>query len=471
MTPSVRALAVALSAALALTACGGDDGGDDGGDGGGDGGQDGGTLTVWTVEDLGERVQAQQAIIDAFTESTGTEVELVPIAEDQLTTVLTASAASGDLPDVIGALSLGGVSRLLTDDLLDTEAAAAVVDSLGEDTFSPAALELTRSGEEQLAVPSDSWAQLLFYRSDLFESAGLAPPDSYEAIEAAAAALDQGDVAGIVAATAPADSFTAQTFEHLALANGCQLVEGEEVALDSPHCAESFGFYADLIREHSVAGNQDADTTRAAYFAGRAGMLIWSSFLLDELAGLRNDALPTCPECAEDPAFLASNTGIVGAITGPSGTEPATFGEVVSWAILQDAATDDARAFVEYMMGEGYEQWLGIAPEGKVPTRTGTAEEPGSFVTAWQQLEAGVDTRAPLSEYYDPQILDTVATSVDSFTRWGFLDGQGELAGAVGGQFVVPAQLAELIGSGGDPAEAARAAAEEVRTIQEEIGG
>lgn len=468
MTPSVRALAVALSAALALTACGGGDGGDGNG---GDGGGDGGALTVWTVEDLGERVQAQQEIIDAFTESTGTEVELVPVAEDQLTTVLTASAASGDLPDVIGALSLGGVSRLLTDDLLDTEAAAAVVESLGEDTFSPAALELTRSGEEQLAVPSDSWAQLLFYRSDLFEAAGLAPPDSYEAIEAAAAALDQGDVAGIVAATAPADSFTAQTFEHLALANGCQLVEGEEVALDSPQCAESFGFYADLIREHSVAGNQDADTTRAAYFAGRAGMLIWSSFLLDELAGLRNDALPTCPECTEDPAFLASNTGIVGSITGPSGTEPATFGEVVSWAILQDAATEDARAFVEYMMGEGYEQWLGIAPEGKVPTRTGTAEEPDSFVTAWQELEAGVDTRAPLSDYYDPEVLDTVATSVDSFTRWGFLDGQGELAGAVGGQFVVPAQLAELIGSGGDPAEAARAAAEEARTIQEEVGG
>ena len=39
-----------------------------------------------------------------------------------------------------------------------------------------------------------------------------------------------------------------------------------------------------------MPGNQDADTTRATYFAGDAAMVIWSSFLLDELAGLRNDA-------------------------------------------------------------------------------------------------------------------------------------------------------------------------------------
>ena len=26
-------------------------------------------------------------------------------------------------------------------------------------------------------------------------------------------------------------------------------------------------------------------------------MIIWSSFLLDELAGLSNDARPTCPQC------------------------------------------------------------------------------------------------------------------------------------------------------------------------------
>ena len=65
-------------------------------------------------------------------------------------------------------------------------------------------------------------------------------------------------------------------------------------------------------------GGQDADTTRAAYFAGKAGMIVWSSFLLDELAGLRNDALPTCGECRDDKTFLAQNSGVVTAIKGPA---------------------------------------------------------------------------------------------------------------------------------------------------------
>ena len=77
---------------------------------------------------------------------------------------------------------------------------------------------------------------------------------------------------------------------------------------------DAFAFYDDLIRNHSVPGAQDVDTTRATYFAGKAAMVIWSSFILDELAGLRDDAAPSCPECMADPRFLVDNTGIVTAL-------------------------------------------------------------------------------------------------------------------------------------------------------------
>jgi multiple sugar transport system substrate-binding protein len=465
MKGSGRALVATLAAMTVLTACGGNGGGDGGGGGSAT------TLTVWTVEDLSERVEAQKKILAAFTAKTGIKAELVAVGEDQLTPVLTAAAASNELPDVIGALSLGAVNRLLTDDLLDPDAAREVVESLGTDTFAPSALELTRKDEQQLSVPSDGWAQLLFYRKDLFQKAGLAPPETYETIQAAAAKLDQGQVAGIVAGTAPASSFTHQTFEQIALANGCQLVEGNNVALDSPKCVESFRFFSDLIRQHSVRGNQDDDTTRAAYFAGRASMLIWSSFLLDELAGLRDDALPTCPQCKTDRTFLAKNTGIVGAIKGPSGSEPATFGEIVSWAILRDAATEQAREFVKYMMSDGYEQWLAIAPEGKVPTRTGTQDKKDSYVTAWKAMPAGVDRKAPLTDFYPQDVLDTVGGSVERFTRWGFPQGKAELAGAVLGQNVIAGQVSSLVNSGEDPAEAARKADQQATTIDKEVGG
>lgn len=160
-------MTVALPVALVLAACGSDDGG---------AGDE--KLLVWTVEDTADRVQAQKRLLAEFSKETGIETELVAVAEAQLTTVLASAASSGELPDVIGAVSLPIVNQLRTDELLDTTAAAEVVESLGADTFAERALELTRADDTQLAVPSDGWAQLLYYRKDLFEQAGLEPPDS-----------------------------------------------------------------------------------------------------------------------------------------------------------------------------------------------------------------------------------------------------------------------------------------------------
>ena len=426
-------------------------------------------LTVWTVEDVAERVTAQQAILEAYTAKTGVKTKLVAIAEDQLATVLASAAAANDLPDVIGAVSMNGINQLATDKLLDTAAAAKVVENLGAATFSPRALELLKDGDTQLAVPSDGWAQLLFYRKDLFDAAGLAAPTSYDAIAKAAQTLDKAKMAGIVASTAAADSFTQQTFEHFALANNCQLVTGDQLSLNSPACAEALKFYADLIKQYSTAGSQDADTTRATYFAGEAAMVVWSSFLLDELAGLRNDALPTCDKCKDDPKWLAKNTGVVSAIQGPSGTEPASFGEIGSWAIL-DGAEPETAGLVEDMMSDGYADWLGVAAEGKVPTRFGTADEPTKYSDAWKQLKTGVDTKELLSATYSEDILTAVAAAPNGFNRWGLPQGQGPLAATVANQFVIPKVLNEMWDSGLSGSDAAAKAQEQAQAIREELG-
>ncbi len=438
-----------------------------GSDGGGGGGGEGdGPLVVWSLENLPDRVAAQQEIAAAFTQSSGIEVELVAIDENQFNQLLTSSAAAGELPDVVGALPLAGVQALATNELIDPDAAASVVEGLGADTFAERALELTSDGDTQLAVPSDGWAQLLVYRKDLFDAAGLAAPETYDDIRAAAQALDSPERAGFVGATVPNDAFTQQTFEHLALGNGCQMVDDEgEVALDSDQCVAAFDFYDQLITDYSVSGAQDVDTTRAAYFAGQSAMVVWSSFILDEMAGLRADALPTCPECAADPAFLAENSGVVTAISGPDGDEPAQFGEVVSWAVTADAQTDAATQFVTYMMEDGYERWIGFAPEGKVPTRQGTADEPTRFIDAWATLPAGVDTKAPLSDFYSPEVLDALRTSTETISPWGIPQGQGALVGASLGELPVPQAIAAMTGGEVDPSGAAQQAADALREI------
>lgn len=452
-------LAVMGAAALVLSGCSAG-GGDDG---------DGKSLTFWVQEDLPDRVAATEDIVAGFEEESGIDVEVVPVAEDQFAQLITSSAAAGDLPDVIAGISLPQVRTLSASELIDTDAVSAVVDALDPSTFSAKALELTADGDTQLAVPSESWLQMLFYRTDLFDAAGLDAPDTYDKLLAAAKELNSSDVAGFVGATAPGDAFTEQTFEQLALGNDCQLVNAEgDIELDSAQCVDALGFYGDLTSDYSVPGAQDVDTTRATYFAGDAAMFVWSSFVLDELAGLREDAKPTCPECQDDPAFLAQNTGVVTSIAGPDGSGPAQFGEITSWTVTAGANVDAAQDFIEYMMGDGYEDWIAIAPEGKVPVRFGTAEEPTAFSDLWATLPVGVDTKAPLSDFYTPEVLEAVAAGPEDIARWAIPQGQGDLLGALQGEQPV-AQAVSDVSQGGDPQQAAATAAETARSVQESL--
>jgi multiple sugar transport system substrate-binding protein len=452
-----RTFVVALLALILVAAVG--CGGGAGRQGGGD------SLTFWTAEDNPDRVKATRAILDRFEQQTDIEVELVAIGEDQLQSRIATASAAGTLPDVLAAVSLGFVHSLAADGLTDPDAAAAVIHTLGRQTFSRRGLGLVEANGKPVAVPSDSWTQLVVYRKDLFDKAGLAAPTTFQTIRAAGTRLKGEGMAGIVAATKPDDSFTQQTFEYLALANNCQLVDrAGTITLTSKPCVDTVRFYVDLIRDASVAGGQDADTTRAAYLAGEAAMIIWSSFLLDELAGLSNDARPTCPQCTRDPSFLAAHSGMVTAITGPDGTQPSQFGELTCFAITKDAGEDAVR-FVEFMMNDGYLDWLALAPEGKVPVRTGTPAEPGRFTDAWSNLRTGVDRTRPLSELYPPDVLEVLAASTDTMNRWAFPQGQGRLVGAQLPELPIPKALAAAL----DGTLGAAAATKQAQADLEEV--
>jgi multiple sugar transport system substrate-binding protein len=455
-----RTILVALLAVILLTAVG---------CGGGEGKKDRGTsLTFWTAEDNPDRVKATQAILNRFEQQTHIKVKLVAIGEDDLQSRLTSASAAGSLPDVLAAVSLGFVHALAADGITDPDAAAAVINTLGRQTLSRRALSLVEANGKPVAVPSDSWTQLLVYRKDLFDQAGQAAPTTFQAIRAAATTLTGEGMAGIVAATKP-DSFTQQTFEYLAVANGCQLTnQAGAITLTSKPCVDTFQFYVDLIRAASVQGGQDAASTRAAYLAGKAAMVIWSSFLLDELAGLSNDARPTCPQCHRDPSFLARNSGIVTAIEGPDGTQPSQFGELTCFAITKDA-NDDAAKLVEFLMNDGYLDWLALAPEGKVPVRTGTPDQPSKFTDAWTHLQTGVERSKPLSELYPAGVLKVLATSPETMNRWGFPQGQGRLVGAQLADLPIPKALAAALNGTMGPAAAAEQAQAHLETIAQSI--
>jgi multiple sugar transport system substrate-binding protein len=458
-----RRLIALLIACLLLAAagCGGGGGDDESGDK---------NITFWLSEDVAQRVNLIQQIVNRFQDKSGIQVKVVAIAEDQLASQIQTASAAGSLPDVMGPMSLGFVQNLATDDLADADAANEVVESLGRDTFSERALSLVESDGKPMGVPSDTWTQLLIYRKDLFEKSGLDTPDTLDKILAAATKLKQSGQGGIAAPTKSGDSFTEQTFEYFALANGCQLTDDQgAIQLTSPQCVATFKFYDDMIKNGSSKGGQDVDTTRAAYFAGKAGMIVWSSFLLDELAGLRNDALPTCPECRSDKRFLSKNSGVVTAVSGSGGGEPTQFGEISNYVVIKDGNIDAAKQFVEFMMSDGYVDWLAVTPEGRFPARSGTKDNPEEYNEAWSKLKAGVDTKAPLSELYPPDVLQALTKSTDTMNRWGFPQGQGRIVGALAAEQPIPKALAAMLDGQLTPDAAAKQAQADVEEIAQSI--
>ncbi|MEU1472873.1 extracellular solute-binding protein [Streptomyces sp. NPDC005761] len=427
-------------------------------------------ITVWSQENLPPRMAATRKVISRFEKESGVKVDLVGVDEAQLPQLIMSAAAAGKLPDVIGAVPMGQVWQMYGNGLLNTKVANRIVQNLAPDTFNSNALALTSDGGTRLGVPSDAWLQILVYRKDLFAKAGLEAPNDYGSALKAAAALDKGGRDGISLATDPSDVFTQQSFEDLALANGCQLVdEAGKPALDSPACRTAFKAYDQLARGHGAPGTQSVDTTRATYFAGKSSMMVWSSFLLDELAGLRSDALPSCPECKKDPKFLARNTGVVTSLKGPDGKEPAQFGEITSWAVTRTAETGASEKFIEYMMGKGYADWFGMAPEGKIPVRTGTVQKPGSFEQAWRSSVMGVDHRESMQKAYPPALLDQLVSGVGGMKRWGLTQGQGTLVGATNGELPVAKAIGAMTSGQVSPDEAAEEADEEVTALQKSL--
>ncbi len=385
------------------------------------------TIRFWTTEEQPERMARQQAMADEFKAASGHTVEVIPVTEGDLGTRATAAFAAGDLPDVIYH-TLQYALPWAESGILDTESATEVVDELGTDTFSAGPVAMASYKGGVASVPVDGWTQMIVYRKDLFEEKGLAPPSSYANVLAAIEALHSPpNMYGFVAATKVDENFMSQVLEHVFLANGVSPVGADGFkALEAGPTTEVLDFYKALGKA-SPPGELYWKQSRELYFAGQAAMIIWSPFILDELAGLRDSAPPTI---TDDPTSneLASKTGVVTNFSGPSNPDGAAWGDVRYFGITSDANTDVAQDFVKFSMNEGYTQTLSIAPEGKFPVRGGTADEPNKFNEAWSKLPVGVDRKAPLNELYSQETIDEIVGGLKVAQRWGVAEGQLSLA-------------------------------------------
>jgi multiple sugar transport system substrate-binding protein len=183
----------------------------------------------------------------------------------------------------------------------------------------------------------------------------------------------------------------------------------------------SVEYYSELAR-FGPPGHNYWREARQYYLTGRAGMIWYSPYIIDDIAGLVAEHQPTV-------ADLARKTGFAATLAGPEG-QPASYGEVYALGIPV-GADPAASGWVKFLLGEGYQEWLSMAPGGKIPVRRGAVEQ-------WKQH--------PYFAHYQPGLADTLAAGMERLERWGFFGSTAVPAiGEVYATKVVPEMLGKVI--------------------------
>ncbi len=405
-------------------------------------------LTVWVNETSLEHQRVLDELSAEFADSRGVDVAIQLVSPSLLPELVSTGILSGTLPDIV-IHPLEFTAGWVEDGILDSVAADEVVEQLGRESFDPSALELVTIAGQAAALPSDGFHQLILYRADWYEEQGLRAPDTFAAMQAAAEAIfdPEAIISGLVIPTESNLITTHQAFEQMALANDCRLIdETGEVKILEPACHEAIEHYYTTINRFSPSGVQTDTSARNAFLEGRTGLIMTSPAILPDLAGLNPAAMPSCLECVADADginYLAHNTGVLTEISGPGG-DPAAFGNMTLLGITTAADREAAQAFAAFWFNEGYERWLAVNSERKVPMRLGTAGEPRAFIDQWGLGPVG-ESDLSLTDVYGAEAVARLRDGIAAAPRWGLREGYGALMTRLYDDYIISIVLQEML--------------------------
>ena len=132
--------------------------------------------------------------------------------------------------------------------------------------------------------------QGIWYRTDWFEEAGLAPPSTWETIEKAAEHFYDinNNQYGILVGTTE-ENYMEQCFTQIAISNNARIFDKNgNIVFNSPEMREAVEYYTNLAK-FNPPGPQ---TWRARdyYLQGKMAMFFYSTYIMDDLAILENAA-------------------------------------------------------------------------------------------------------------------------------------------------------------------------------------
>lgn len=411
------------------------------------GGEEGGTqelkgdITFWHSFTQGPRLEVIQATADQFMkDNPGVNITIETFSWSDFYTKWTTGLASGNVPDMSTALP-GHVVEMM-----DAEALVSVddlIDKIGRDRFSKAALSEGEKDGVCYSLPLYSHAQVMWYRKDLMEAAGLEVPKTWAEFAEAAKKLTKDGVYGCSFPSGANDMMATRFLNFYVKSGGGSLLTDDLKAnLTSDLAIDGINFWVDIYKNCSPKDSVNYGVLDQAnlYYQGKTAFDFNSGFQIGGVETNSPDLLDYI-DCAplprmneDDPIYGAETSNI----------------PMVVWA--NSKHPEICKAFIEKLYEKDtYIKFLEATPVGMLPSITGIADTP-----EYQSNET-------VQKFSNAE--DVILETMDLGTAIGFEHGPSVQAGLLTSQGIIEGMFQDIITNGTDVETAAKAAEDKLNEI------
>lgn len=351
--------------------------------------------------------EAIKAMIPEFEKKTGMKVNMESYFEDQLTQKLTVELTSGSSTvDVFMTRPLqegrlfakNNWYQPLNTYIKDTAKTPAAW-NWGD--FPKSTVDAVTIKDNITSVPLVTEWEMLFYRKDLFEKAGLKPPTTLEELEAAAKKLNDptADMYGIVSRGQRGAAVT--QFSSYLYGFGGDFIKDGKCVLDTPDSVKAIQYYGRILHDYGPPGvtNMSWPQAQAIFASGKAAMWTDASTLL---AGLLDPAK----------SKVADKVGLAMFPAGPAGQHPFN---VVPWSVAVSAQSknkDAAWEFVKWLSSQEVMKKAQLA--GNTTSRTSIWGDQEVVSKLYPGLADIAKKTAPIGIAYDRPVMTAVGEARDA---------------------------------------------------------
>ena len=200
--------------------------------------------------------------------------------------------------------------------------------------YPPNTVEIGRENDNFYVVPLIVEWQVLYYRKDLFQAAGLNVPVNFDELESAARILNRDGVAGFGSRGAGSPSVT--QISSFIYNYGGRFIENGIAVFDSPQAVDAIRLYGQLL---GVSGPQSVNTMSwnqliTLFQAGRLAMWTDASVFYGQLIDPQFTRIP------------AENIGVAKLPRGPAADEPYI---ITAWGMSIYSQTSDMESSMKFL--------------------------------------------------------------------------------------------------------------------------